>query len=296
MRADSLYRQGEQLLRESSTIEALGKYQQALEYWNHPQIRYRMAQVMYDLGRRVQAYEHVNQALHHGERALGSKFYREALRYKKQLEAELAWWTIICDEPGVDISVGGNHVLEGPGTVTMVLAPGSHSLVANKAGYLTITRSIRLSPAERASSRVELVALEQATATIARWPRWKTWGLTGTGASLTVAGAVLLFKARTDFATYDRILGAECATGCDGNELPAGAEQHRARAVWETWLGAGAVVVGSVVLSSGITLLLLNEERPLYPEYVGRDDPASATRIVPRLSPREIGITTNWQF
>lgn len=293
--AETLYLQGDELLQEFLPDEALAKYEAALASWDHPQIRFRIASVLYSRGERIAAYEQFQAALRYGQPALGDTFYKQALRYQGQLERELGWLTIDCQVQGAEIMLNGERVLTGPGSVTKLLNPGNYTLVAKKAGYLTRTTALELSPAERASHTVELHTVADATARARRWPAWKPWALTGTGLVLSAIGTGLLIQAQGHYDEFDsRFSRAYPGGQADAAiaDSDAGIDDLRNRALWERRIGAGTLLVSGVVLASGITLVLLNKEQPLHPEYFGQ----SALAVIPVVSPTQVGAAAGWRF
>lgn len=291
--AETLYLQGDELLQEFLPDEALVKYQDALAAWDHPQIRFRIASVLYSRGERIAAYQQIEAALRYGQPALGDTFYKQAMRYKSQLANELGWLTIHCQERGAEVLLNGERVLTGPGSVTKVLFPGKYTLVAKKPGYMTKTAALELSPAERSSHTVSLLTFAEATAKKRRWPAWKPWALASAGIVLGAIGTGLVFRAQADYEQFDRDFSAAYPGGQDDAMIqdPAlGDLRNQAR--WEQRIGTGTLILSGALLASGITLVLLNKEQPLHPEYFG----APGLAVAPVVSPTQVGAVGSWRF
>src|SRR5262249_18121521 len=88
--AFELFGNGNREFGESRTAEALKWYREALQHWDHPSIRYNMAVCLIDLNELLEANDNLERSLAFGEGALPPAQYREALRYQKLLDAQLA--------------------------------------------------------------------------------------------------------------------------------------------------------------------------------------------------------------
>lgn len=134
--------------------QALVSYREALEHWDHPAIRFNLAVCLIDLGRPVEARNHLERAMAYGAAALGGESFAQGERYRRQLDARLVRLTLDCPEPGEEVLIDGELVFTGPGMVDRFLLPGEHHIVATKPGFLPATRKVVLVAGQPASYEI----------------------------------------------------------------------------------------------------------------------------------------------
>jgi hypothetical protein len=149
-----LYADGNELFIEDQHALALAKYREAIQHWDHPAIRFNMAVCLIHLEQPVEARENLERSLVHGAPALGADAYRQALAYRKLLDAQLVRLTLECPEPDQELLLDGKLVFKGPGVVELFLLPGEHHLVATKPGFLPASRKIVLVAGQPASYEI----------------------------------------------------------------------------------------------------------------------------------------------
>src|SRR5262249_16931463 len=85
-----LFDLGNREFGESHIAGALKWYREAIQHWDHPSIRYNMAVCLIDLDQPLEADDNLQRSLAYGEAALPPEQYREALRYQKLIDAQVA--------------------------------------------------------------------------------------------------------------------------------------------------------------------------------------------------------------
>lgn len=135
--AFELYRAGNVDFTESRYAAALAKYREAIQHWDHPQIRFNIAVSLIHLDQPVEASESLERSLRFGAVALGDDLYAQGLTYQKLLDAQLVRLTVASDEPGARVTLDGKFLFVAPGRMVQVVLPGEHQLVATKDGQST---------------------------------------------------------------------------------------------------------------------------------------------------------------
>lgn len=244
--------------------DAAARYEQALANWDHPKIRFYLSRVQEQMGDMVAAYENLRLSLRWGLDAFpppDAEMAREMLRL---LEAELSRIEVRCDEPGAEVFLDGKPWFVGPGRKQATVRPGEHVIIARKAGFSTVTRSISLVPGKQA--RVD-IWLSPETIIRGRWERWQpwhTWAVVGTGAALALAGGVLEWQAARDYGQYEQRFRAvcneqpRCTPHQDDDDL-AGVRDH---ARWKNQGAIAAFTAAGVVLTAAAALSWLDRPRP----------------------------------
>jgi hypothetical protein len=166
--AREIHRAGNEDFIESRFAHALVKYKEAIRHWDHPAIRFNMAVVLVNLDRPIEARDHLERSLVYGPLALGADSHREALTYRKLLDAQLVRLTIACEEPGATVTLDGKFVLSGPGSTEEVVLPGEHQVVTTKAGFGTASetfflvagKSYEIKPTVRSTAEFKALAAQ----------------------------------------------------------------------------------------------------------------------------------------
>lgn len=276
-RALEIYVAGNTEFAESRFAQALAKYREAIEHWDHPAIRFNMAVCLIHLGLPIEARDHLEKSLAYGMPALGADAHAQAATYRKLLDAQLTHLTISCTEPGAQVSLDGKPLFTGPGTATRYLLPGEHQVVATKPGLQADLQTLTLSAGVPA--KIELrpaIARMSSPQLVRRWPTWKPWAVLGSGGALAGIGALAYVAAKRDFDAYDRGVASRCPAGCTAamlteyglaDEKSAG-ERMQVVAFSHFVAGGGAVV-------AGVVGLILNQPR------VRREPGPPPLRLVP---------------
>ncbi|HEY8145157.1 MAG TPA: hypothetical protein VIG06_20895 [Kofleriaceae bacterium] len=274
---------------------ALDQYRKALDAWDHPAIRFNIVRVLVNLGRNVEALENLDRALRFGAAPLEAQVYSEALTLRAALRSSIGEVVVTCRAPaGAQVSIDGQPVLTCPGEATRRVAPGSHQVVSNKPGYLTLTREQLVLGGKRARVAIAMVALTDAAVTRRRWAAWKPWAVAGSGALVAGMGGLLQLKAASDFDRYDREVADECGDpGCGpDNPLPSSTANLESRARLENRIAIGMMSVGGAALAGGLVLLWLN--RPM--TWIPSEGSRGGVQLAPGLGPGSASLDLSLRF
>jgi tetratricopeptide (TPR) repeat protein len=88
--ARELYVAGNREFAELRFAQALAKYKEAIQHWDHPAIRYNMAVCLINLDQLVEARDNLERSLAYGAAPLEGDTYGHGLTSRKLLDAQLA--------------------------------------------------------------------------------------------------------------------------------------------------------------------------------------------------------------
>jgi tetratricopeptide (TPR) repeat protein len=290
-RAQALFDAGNELLEDNLFAQALELYDQALERWDHPGIRYNVAVALINLERPIEAYQHLQGALRYGDTALEPELVFQARSYERLLEGQIVRLTVECTQPEVTVLLDGRDVLACPGERDLLLLPGEHQLTAFRSGYLTREMSLVLPGGEARRVPVELMTLDQATVEHRRWDPWKPWAVVGGGVAVAAAGLGFELRARATYQSYDNAIAILCApVPCADEDLPDVVTAARSRARLQHRIGVGLLATGGAAAAAGVVMAFIN--RPVR-ERLGYDDlPA----LAPVVTGDGLGVAASWSF
>jgi tetratricopeptide (TPR) repeat protein len=261
--AKRLFDAGNLLFEQEKYAQALAIYRDAVKKWDHPAIRYNMGVANIHLDQPLAAYEDLVSALRYGTAPLQADAYAQAQTYQKLLLGQLAQLKVVCAEPDVQVFLDGELVFAGPGDRLRVLLPGKHQLVASKPGFITATRAVGLVAGGAVEEVLRLVAMPQPIRTERRWANWTPWAVAGGGAALALLGVPFQLSARSNMNEYAKEVGEACPTGCPRSSIPASTLELESRAHLQNGLAIGLFATGGAVLVGGLTMVLLNQPRPV---------------------------------
>ena len=268
----AIYQRANTFFEQARYKEALAQYEQALALWDHPAIRYNAAVCLINLDRPVEAYEHLVAALRHGEAPLGKELHQQGQSYQKALAGQVAELEVRSTEPGAKISLDGKHLFVAPGSATkLVSTTDEHQLVAEKPGYQTETRTLRLAPGKHAIA-VDLVPLAEGGRLERRWARYKPFAVIATGALVAGAGGLFYLRASDQYERFDAAVATLCPMGCADGELAARAAMQPDAALRDdaaldgparrnAILAYSAFAIGGAAVAAGVALAFLNQPR-----------------------------------
>jgi hypothetical protein len=278
-----LFEEGNKLFGESKYTAAVALYREALKSWDHPAIRYNLATALIELDQPLGAYESLELALRYGAAPFTAENYQQAMTYRKLLRGQLAELRVACPEPNAEVTLDGRAVFVGPGYATRLLLPGTHQLVARKAGFLTETRSLNLLPGKPVVEQLSLQEQPVPTKTVRRWETWKPWAVLGAGAVLAVAGVPVILDAKSNIDAFDADVARSCPRGCAA--IPPAAIDARDRSHVESAVAISLFTVGGAMLAGGAAMLIFNQPR------VVPDESASRARIAPMVGRGSFGLS-----
>jgi hypothetical protein len=285
--ARELFRTGNGFFERDEYAEALERYRDAVELWDHPAIHFNIAVCFINLDQPVAAYEHLQRALGDGGEGLGPNFHTQAITYEKLLLGRLARLEVECTQQGVEVTLDGKHVLACPGKETRYVLPGEHQLVAEKRGFVPVTRSLDLRAGGRSVEALTLSPPRVSTRYERRWKPWVPWVPMATGTAVGLIGIGVRVLAVSHAEQFDREIARLCPQGCAREDLPESVRQLRSRAVAENAVGITMLAVGGAAVVTGVVLLVLNRRRE-----VRREPP----RVALTLGGGSIGLSlrTRW--
>ena len=274
--AQARLEEGNVLFLKQSYKEALEKYQAALRAWDHPSIRFNIVRCLIQIDRNVEAFDNLREALKYGAEPLEENVYREALAYEKLLANEVAEVEIACTQQGVEVLLDGQELMTCPGRQSRRVAPGKHGVVANKAGFLTITRELKVLGGSKEKLDITLVSVTQATKIVRRWPQWIPYVVLGSGIGVTGFGAFMEYNAQRTMDEHDREVARDCALDMcfiDPNaEGLTDAQRQKARdlqtarstAELQDRIAIGVITIGVGAAIAGGVLLVMNRGETVY--------------------------------
>jgi tetratricopeptide (TPR) repeat protein len=262
----ALYKEGNAFFAQDQFKEALEKYVQALQIWDHPAIRYNAAVCNINLDRPLDAYEDLEAALRYGEPPLGADLYKQGLSYQKLLAGRIADVTI-APKQAAKVTLDGHPLPTG--TVNRHVLIGDHQVVAEKPGYQTETKPVHVNAGDHVTIVIEMHAIDRRVLE-RRYPRWVPWAVVSAGGAIALAGVPLLLGASSAYNRYDAGISASCPSGCPPAPLPSQVASDRSHGNLLRTLGYSAFGVGGALVASGVALIVLNQPRLVMPA-VGAD-------------------------
>jgi len=284
-RANAVFAEGNQLFAQLAHAPALEKYKAAIAIWDHPMIRFNMAVTLIRLDRILEAADELERALRFGDKPFTPDLYQQARDYQALIKKQLGYIEVTCDQPDTHVVLDGKPWFAGPGTKTIRVTTGEHTVVAERRGYLTMSRTVVVAGGTTAAERLVLLPIESAVILRYRHPKWVPWTIAGTGAAIAFGGLGFTLAGRRQMDRFVSDFVRECPGGCEADlsQHPALADQ-RDSAELKGKIGVSMMITGGVIAVGGVVWAVLN--RP--------------TRYLPRVeaTPTKGGITTRaeWRF
>lgn len=252
--AYQLFKAGNALLKESVFNQAIEKYRQALQHWDHPAIHYNLAVALMRLEQPIETHEHLIAALRYGPEALEPGLFDHASNYKVLVEKQLVQLSISCDEPDATVTLDGKTVFVGPGRYSGLVRSGTHSIIAQKEGYLTTDQSQALMAGTQVMLSLPMYVLEYRRP----WPGWMPWAVMGAGVAVASGGGWMHLQTSKSYGSYDAGI-----TECGGCIPESGLAAMRTRGDNLQRAAFGAYALGGAALITGSMLLYLNRAQPV---------------------------------
>lgn len=252
-----LFAAGNREFTESRFPQALARYREAIQHWDHPAIRYNMAVCLIMLDQPVEARDDLERSLAYGVPGLGPNAHGQALTYRKLLEGQLGHLKIECQEPGAQVTLDGKLLFTGPGMAELSVLAGEHQVVATKAGFLTVSKALVVAAGKMSTHGIKLSTLPA--------PRFWYWKpLLATGVAIAGAGLALHVSSARNFSDFDtRFRNLPCAAmGCPDAEIGPGLSDQLVRARREQQIAIGSYIAGGSLIVGAVVLLYMNQ-RPV---------------------------------
>jgi hypothetical protein len=292
-KARVIFKEANDLLRESLFPQAVRKYREALELWDHPGIHFNLSLALLNLDQPIAVYRSLEKAMKHGPGPLGQEKYERAQSYFDLVAEQLGTVEISINEPQAKITLNGKPVLTGPGTYRELLGVGEHQIVASKPGYFDKTVDFVIEPKETERLDVVLFSIDEMTVSKRRWPTWMPWTVVGAGAVVLAVGGGLHTQSSSSFSAYDKSFDERCMDGCREEDVPD-LNDDLAAAERQQGIAVTAYVIGGAALAGGLVMVFFNQ-----PQVFRRDVEGGAEReltIAPMLAPDTAGVSAALRF
>jgi tetratricopeptide (TPR) repeat protein len=143
-RANKLFAEGNELFAKQAHAPALQKYHAALELWDHPLIRYNMAITLIRLDRILDAADNLDAALRFGAEPFTPSLFLELEDYQRLVAGRVGTIDVRCDQSGVHVALDGKAWFDCPATRRVRVLGGQHQVVAERNGFVTLTRHLQI--------------------------------------------------------------------------------------------------------------------------------------------------------
>ena len=260
--AQALYEQGNRHFERSGYSKALREYRKAILLWDHPAIRYNMAICLMHLDQPIEAATHLTESLRHGEKPIGHRLFSEGKLHQKNLAARLAVVHISTTEAGAKVSLDGEEIFTGPGSVQRTVLSRKHQIVGSKDNMLTLTKDFM--PEAGRELRIELafISLGNGLVLERRWAQWKPWAVVAGGVLASAVGGGFYALAKRNMKAFDDGIALSCPVGCFSDSPTYLALEDKAdTAELQNIVMVAGLSLGGVALTTGLILVVLNREQ-----------------------------------
>jgi hypothetical protein len=241
--------------------KAIDEYQQAVELWEHPAIRFNMVRAQIRLKQYVAASKNLELALRFGSAPFDEAIYDEALNDQVLLASLTGQLDVRCTQPGVQLVLDGKPLLTCPGDARQSVETGHHQIVGRKDGFVPRALDIDVTPGKHVDVAVDLDPITRKTKVTRRWSAWVPWAPLAGGGVVAGVGLVFLTQANANLDSYTTQVNNCPSNGC----APGKADTAlRDRALAENKIAIGVIGAGAVAAATGVVLLYLNRERVSY--------------------------------
>lgn len=305
-KAESLFTEATNLLKDAFFSRAVELYRQALTHWDHPAIHFNLAKALMNLDQPAAAYVHLKDSMKFGGQPLDAEQLEQVERYTKLLyETELAELVIETQEPGAKVSIDGVEILTGPGRWVGVVQPEkTRTILATKLGYRTEQIQPVLIKGQVNEILIEMVVTD--VEMVRPFSNVIPWVVIGTGVAILGGGGVMTWQSQEMFNEYDAGV-TQCnadspfsfvddtgrtitSPGTVGQCVPpASVTDKKDQGELFNTLSLVAYITGGVTLATGIVLLIVNRERP------AAEPPPSFT-VLPFIGPENAGVSATISF
>lgn len=264
--ANALFSEGNQLFAQQAHGPALDKYRAAVALWDHPAIRFNMAVTLIRLDRILEAADELEKALRYGAAPFTPELYQQAIDYQTLVKKQLGYVAVSCEQPDTHVFLDGKPWFDSPATQKLRVTSGEHVVVAERKGYLTVSRRLVIGGGATATEKLALVPIDSAVILKYRYPRWIPWTITGGGAAIALGGLGVWLWGRSQMDRVQADFATTCSAGCqsDLSDHPSlAAERDRARL--KGTIGISMMVAGGALSVGGIVMAILDRPRRILP-------------------------------
>ena len=293
-RAQVLFKEGNELLRDSVFPQAVKKYREALALWDHPGIHFNLALALLNLEQPIAVHRSLEKAMKYGPAPLGAEKYERAQSYFDLVSEQLGTVEITVNEPGAKVTLDGKLVLTGPGTYRDLVLVGEHQVVASKREYVDAKRDIDIEPNETERLDLVMYSVKEMTVSRRRWATWKPWAVVGAGAFVLAAGSALHAQSNSSFQAHDEKFTDACPNGCTDDQNRSLTDQRNSAERMQQ-LAVTSYIVGGTAAVAGLVLVFVNRPEVFRRDLEG-DGPESKLTLVPVVTPDSAGVSASFRF
>jgi hypothetical protein len=293
----SLFREGNQLLRDSLWSKAVEKYNAALKLWDHPGIHYNLALALVNLDRPIETHDHLQAALKYGPVPLDSDKHEQALRYMVLVEKALTRIDVRCDLQGASVKLDGREIFVGPGRYEGLVTAGKHNLIATKEGYITKEINESFPPGDTRVIDVQLQTEADLSEMRRLFSNAVPWTVLLAGVAVAGGSVGLHFAADGAYKEFDRgINDCGAADPLVGGCVPSLELQAKKQSgdTLQTLAFVG-YSVGGVAIVTGAILLYVNRLQPYRRQQVDVVNTPQVT-VAPMVGPNGGGAAVHVSF
>lgn len=278
---ESLVDEGLHLRDQGADEEALAVFEKARSLQEDARVVAQIAFAEQALGRWVESYRHLLEALGHAEHpwiATNRSVLEKELR---AMEDSIARVEVRCQQAGVSIMVNGRNEGLTPLREAVIVLPGTVVIRADRDGYLSITREVMAAAGKVSRAEINLVGIPPSGETspiVANHPnhhrprapaklgsvgshRRPLWLVVAGGGALLAASSLIPWTA-AETATIDLKKACGDVEGCTETEF----RRERA-AIEDLDLVSSALLIGGVGISiaGAAAYILWDDERSTQP-------------------------------
>jgi hypothetical protein len=284
--ANKIFAEANQLAGQQAHAAAVDKYKEAVALWDHPMIQYNMAHALIRLDRVLEAAVALEAALRYGATPFTPALYEQATAYQQLIAGRVGTIEVSCTQPTAQVLLDGKPWFECPGTKSLQVLAGEHSVVVEARDYMTSSRRVIVTGSNTARESVELVPIDAMVKLEYPRPRWIPWTIAGLGAGVGFGGLGFWFAGKNQMDRFEASFAQACPTGCmaDLADEPALRDQ-RDSAQLKGKIAVTMMITGGVMAVTGVVWGgFINRPRRLLP----------VTDVMP--TPGGAVASATWQF
>ncbi|HEY7955326.1 MAG TPA: hypothetical protein VII38_08530 [Polyangia bacterium] len=291
--ANELFRQGNDLLKESLFVQAATKYREALKRWDHPGIHYNLALALLNLDRPVEVFGELEEAMKYGDAPLDPDKFAHAKRYRALIEKQLARVAISCETPGASVSMDGQPLFTAPGRYESLVRVGQHTIVATKTGFVPTQKTPILLAGQKHNIALTIYTADELTQYRRRWANAMPWSVLAAGVVVAGVGGIMHWQASEAIKSYDSGVTACGAASATGGCVPNASLTSKKETGDSLQIAAYAAYgIGAVAVAVGGVLAYLNRAKP----YRVEPDKADKVAWTPLIGPSGAGLSATVHF
>lgn len=213
--AEKLFEEGNDLFAKQAHAPAADKYRAALALWDHPLVEFNLAVTLIRLDRVLEAADALEKALRYADKPFKPELYQQALDYQALLRGRLGYVEVACEQAGASITLDGKAWFACPGTRTVRVHVGEHTVVGDLAKHLPINRRVIVPGGGTVRERIVLEPLDTAIKLSYPYRRWVPWTVAAGGFAVGLAGLGVWLAGRGQLDAFAQNFERDCMAGCE---------------------------------------------------------------------------------